>query len=198
MTLLNKIFTYLLVLVIGIFIGSVQQCGGKLKEGKPVVTTKEKETIVPQKPVEILKTDTAPKAVSTTKPPIPKYVVSISDFNKILDSLRYYEQKHQIDSTSYVVVKDSVHGKKTWSSFQYFGKPYIKLVERETTINKTDTLFAEKKRVHFYITGEVGGNKNQFNYSIGGSVTTKDRFIFMYRYGIPDKTHNIGVGLKVF
>jgi hypothetical protein len=198
MTLLNKIFTYLLVLVIGIFIGSIQKCGGKLKEGKPVVTKKEKVTIVPQKPIEIVKTDTAPKAVSTTKPTHPKYVISIDEFNKMLDSLRYYEQRHQIDSTSYVIVKDSVHGKKTWSQFQYFGKPYIKLVERETTINKTDTLFAEKKRMHFYLTGEAGGNKNQFNYSVGGSVTTKERFVFMYRYGIVDKTHNIGVGLKVF
>lgn len=192
MTTINKIFTYLLVLVIGIFIGSIQKCGGELKTGKT-------DTLK----VETVKWLPAPEVKKDSINPFPKHifakkVVSVADLNTYLDSIRFYVDTNRIDSTSYAVQKDSVIGKKTWSQFQYFGKPYYKLVEKETTVTRTDTLFAEVKKVHLYLGGEVGGNLNRFDYSVGGSVTTKNNLMFDYRYGINSKTHNIGVKVKVF
>jgi len=192
MTLINKIFTYLLVLVIGIFIGSVQKCGGKLKPGKTDTITVESIKWLPAPKIKKDSVNPEPKHISATK------VVSIADLNTYLDSVRFYVDTNRIDSTSYAVQKDSVIGKKTWSQFQYFGKPYYKLVERETTVTRTDTLFAEVKKMHLFIGGEVGGNLTRFDYSVGANLTTKKNLIFGYRYGVNTKTHNIGLGIKVF
>lgn len=194
MTTTNKIFTYLLVLVIGIFIGSVQQCGGNknVKQGKTDTVT-----------VETVKWLKAPEVKKDSVNPSPKHiaakkVVSVIELNQYLDSVRFYVDTNRIDSTSYAVQKDSVIGKKTWSQFQYFGKPYYKLVERETTVSRTDTLFAEVKKAHLYLGGEAGGNITRFDYSVGASLTTKKNLIIGYRYGVNTKTHNIGLGIKVF
>lgn len=193
MTTTSKIFSYLLALVIGIFIGSIQKCGDtKFIKGKPYPFVIEKIKWLPSAPVKFEKEEYSPK------PTFSKAYISTGDFNKIIDSLRYYEKKYQIDSNSYAVVKDSVYGKKIWSKFEYFHQPYAKIVEREIGTQRTDTLFAEVKKMHLYLTGEAGGNLTRFDYSVGASLVTKKNLIFGYRYGLNTKTHNIGLGIKLF
>lgn len=188
MTLLNKIFTYLLVLVIGVFIGSTQQCGGKLKQGKTDTTSV----------VSYIKGDTK-TIVQEKKMPYPVYKHKTDTVwikYNLCDSVRGYVDNFKIDSNQSISYTDTIIGKKLSGKFVYTGAPITKVVS--TTITRTDTLFAEKKKAHLFIGGEAGGNLNRFDYSIGAHLTTKKNLIIGYRYGVNTKTHNIGIGVKIF
>jgi hypothetical protein len=55
------------------------------------------------------------------------------------------------------------------------------------------------KQHSFYLTGEVGGNKETFNnISLGLLYTSPTSYSFNYRYNIIQNSHNIGGGLKLF
>lgn len=69
------------------------------------------------------------------------------------------------------------------------------------TINNTTTITVEKPvtiqpRFSIYSGLEVGGNKSTFNLSPFINLNIKNNNIY-YRYGILDKTHSIGVGIKI-
>lgn len=72
----------------------------------------------------------------------------------------------------------------------------LKLPKIEKTIHRTDTLIRPNKW-DLYIGGEIGGSKTSFNISPYVGVRVKD-VSYQYRYGILDKTHNIGIGYKIF
>lgn len=188
MTPLNKVFTYLLAFVIGIFIGSVQKCGGNLKPGKTDTVTV----------VSYIKGDTK-TIVQEKKTPYPvfkKVTDTVYLPLNFCDSTRGYVDYFKIDSAQAVSYIDTVVGKKLSGKFIYEGYSVTKLVS--TTITEHDTLFAEVKKMHLFIGGEAGGNLTRFDYSLGANLTTKKNLIFGYRYGINSKTHNIGIRIKVF
>lgn len=72
----------------------------------------------------------------------------------------------------------------------------LKLPKIEKTVYRTDTLIKPNKW-DLYIGGEVGGNKTTFNVSPFVGIRIKD-VSYQYRYGIFDKTHNIGIAYKIF
>lgn len=71
----------------------------------------------------------------------------------------------------------------------------------QTIIKTVSTTITETKAVpnkwDLYIGGEVGGSKTSFNISPYAGIRIK-KVSYQYRYGIIDKTHNIGVGYKIF
>lgn len=72
----------------------------------------------------------------------------------------------------------------------------LKLPKVEKTVYRTDTLVKPNKW-DLYIGGEIGGSKTSFNISPYVGVRIKD-VSYQYRYGILDKTHNFGIGYKIF
>ena len=73
-----------------------------------------------------------------------------------------------------------------------------KLPRIDKTIYRTDTLSKTvPNKWALYIGGEVGGNKTSFNISPYAGIRIKN-VSYQYRYGIVDRTHNIGVGYKIF
>ena len=67
-------------------------------------------------------------------------------------------------------------------------------------IHTIDTLRITKKQpyTYWYLGGEIGGNAEQFNISPLIGVINKKGNGYYYRYGIVDKTHNIGISRTIF
>lgn len=72
----------------------------------------------------------------------------------------------------------------------------LKLPKIEKTVYRTDTLIKPNKW-DLYIGGEFGGSKTSFNVSPFVGIRVKD-VSYQYRYGILDKTHNVGITYKIF
>ena len=60
-------------------------------------------------------------------------------------------------------------------------------------INTNQTITRPESRFSLNVGMEVGGNKDEFNFSPVLGFSNKDRNSYFYRYGIIDKTHNIGL-----
>jgi hypothetical protein len=64
-------------------------------------------------------------------------------------------------------------------------------------IHQTDTVIIEnntvvdKKRLFLFVGGEVGGSMNAFNLSPVIGLGTRKGYMYSYRYGLLDQTHNI-------
>lgn len=177
------------IFVLGFILGCfLKFCNTKPNE---IVVNSKKDTVTV---VKYVKGDSVKSTIIRTE---FKNVVSVKELNAYIDSIRFYEEKYKIDSSSYAIVKDSVYGKKTWSEFKYFGQPYTKLVN--TTIHDS-ILVTETKNVFrngLYVNGEVGGNQTSFNYSVGASFISKKKWSVGYRYGLNHKTHNLSLGFKL-
>lgn len=74
--------------------------------------------------------------------------------------------------------------------------PQTIIKTESTTITNTVTKTVPNKW-DLYIGGEVGGSKTSFNVSPYVGIRIK-KVSYQYRYGIIDKTHNIGIGYKIF
>lgn len=74
--------------------------------------------------------------------------------------------------------------------------PQTIIKTESTTITVTETKTVPNKW-DLYIGGEVGGSKTSFNVSPYVGIRIK-KVSYQYRYGIIDKTHNIGIGYKIF
>ncbi len=131
--------------------------------------------------------------------PYPVYIRASGNIEKeasFCDSVRFYSDTTRIDSTTHFIAQDSVIGKKLWSDRQYFSKPYITKVL--TTITDSIPYPVNIPSNALYLTGEIGGNANQFDYSIGADFISKKRLELGYRYGVSQKTHNLKVGYLLF
>ena len=65
-----------------------------------------------------------------------------------------------------------------------------------------DTVRIEKEKIkaysRLYIGGELGGNINKFNVSPILGITNRKGNHYYYRYGLIDKTHNIGISTTLY
>lgn len=66
----------------------------------------------------------------------------------------------------------------------------------DSVIIESETVL-EQKRTYLYLGGEVGGGSQQFNLSPMIGIGTKKGFMYGYRYGLLDKTHNISFSKKL-
>lgn len=139
------------------------------------------------------------KIIKKIPHPYPVYIKVASDSLKRLnycDSVRFYVDSTKIDSTTLFIAQDSVNGKKMWSNRVYVSKPYFKQI---TTIITDSIPYPVKSYVNgFYVKGELGGGLNGLNLSVGADYVSKKRWSIGYRYGVMQKSHNIGIGYRVF
>lgn len=72
------------------------------------------------------------------------------------------------------------------------------LLEVDKTVSRTDTLrTVSTPKWSLYGGLETGGNLNQFNISPYVTLNIRKASI-SYRYGLIDKTHSIGIGIRLF
>jgi hypothetical protein len=77
-------------------------------------------------------------------------------------------------------------------NFNYTPK-YPKYIYTRDTFRINTNTVSIQDRNQLFLGLEVGGNNAMFNVSPKVSLRAKNGFIYSYRYGLIDKTHNIGV-----
>ena len=77
-------------------------------------------------------------------------------------------------------------------NFNYIPKYPKYIYTRDTFRINTNTVTEEIKN-QLFLGLEVGGNDAMFNISPKVSLKGKNGLIYSYRYGMIDKTHNIGI-----
>ena len=73
---------------------------------------------------------------------------------------------------------------------------FPKYIIRIDTVMITESTVIDKKRFFLYVGGELGGSASQFNLSPIIGVGTKKGYMYGYRYGLVDNTHNISISKK--
>lgn len=119
-----------------------------------------------------------------------------------------------IDTNSRVITKDTFQKKVNEYTDSISDKNltlyYSSLVDGELIKNNlsyslkvpltiTNTITKTNVSNGFYITGTIGGNKNQFsNVTLGAMYVNRKRNSFHYNYNLIQKTHNFGTGIKIW
>lgn len=178
-----------------IYILFLQECGGHKKYSKDIG----KETVDTLKhttdTIRISYTDTI------TLPPIIKYVNTIITTPTILYDTIYIQGQGVLDSTYKYVnpYEDSLlSGTITSTStglilsqiLEYTPK-FPKYIIRIDTVTINNNTVVERKKLKLFIGAEIGGNEKSFNVSPILDIQTKKGYMYGYRYGLVDKTHNI-------
>ena len=96
-----------------------------------------------------------------------------------------------IDGTIYT----RVDGTMLDQEFNYIPKfpQYIIQVDTVMVNTLTNTTTTVQSRFNLNIGAEVGGNTERFNFSPLIGFTSRNGVSYSYRYGIMDKTHNVGI-----
>ena len=94
------------------------------------------------------------------------------------------------DSLIEGTLETKVKGKLLSNDLNYKAK-FPQYIHRIDTVKISTTI--EKVRLKVYVGAELGGSIGQFNISPMVIVSSGKGFNYNYRYGVIDKTHNIGV-----
>jgi len=140
-------------------------------------------------------------------PPVVQYVtleiptpIYIHDTTYIGDSVvihTFAEYKTDItDSLIKGMVISKVDGELISQHLEYTAL-FPKYITRTDTIKITENTVIDKKRFFLYVGGEVGGNTSQLNLSPIIGIGTKKGYMYGYRYGLVDQTHNISFSKKL-
>jgi|TARA_B110000444_G_C18618168_1_gene490868 hypothetical protein len=145
--------------------------------------------------IRIFSTDTI------TLPLVTKYITPTIAPPIILHDTIYIQGQRQVDSTYEYVnpYEDSLlfgtitsisTGLLLSQTLEYTPK-FPKYIIKTDSIIIDNTTIIEKKRLKLFIGVELGGNENIFNVSPIIDLKTRKDYIYGYRYGLVDKTHNI-------
>jgi hypothetical protein len=119
------------------------------------------------------------------------FITGNSDSSSSDSSFLLYDMPYK-DSLLEAKFKIKVDGVLIEHSFNYKAKFPQYIYTRDTfriNTNTTSTLYKSQ----LFIGIEIGGNETKFNLSPKISLKTKRDFIYSYRYGLMDKSHNIGI-----
>ena len=180
---------WLVIIGLVAYIILLQQCTGDIKCPDPIITSTTKTVTHIDT---VLIHDTVPKYVQL-KIPKPVYIYNY-DTSRV-DSISRYETIVEDTMLSGVIVSD-INGVLINQNFTYTTKfpQYINTYRIDSVIT-INTI--EEARNFLSIGAEVGGNKASFNISPIVSLYTKKGYTYQYRYGIIDKTHNIGLFMRI-
>jgi len=162
------------------------------------------ETPVKQKIVEVVRWDTAkvPYKVTelkTIEKPMWDTIRDILPGEINQDSIFFVRTYNDslTDSNLTIFTKAKTFGMLDRLDVKYRLKvPQIITKTVSTTITNTETKTVPNKW-DLYIGGEIGGSKTSFNISPYAGIRIK-KVSYQYRYGIIDKTHNVGIGYRIF
>jgi hypothetical protein len=191
----NIKLTYVVIVGLLIYILFLQECGGSKKYFKDIG----KETI------DTLKHTTDTIRISHTDtiilPPIIKYVnIAIAtptilydtiyiQGQGVLDSIYEYVNPYEDSLLSGTITSTST-GLILSQILEYTPKFPEYIIRIDTVIINNNTV-VEKKKIKLFIGGEIGGNESSFSVSPIIDIQTKKGYMYGYRYGLVDKTHNI-------
>lgn len=115
-----------------------------------------------------------------------------------LDDLNYVRvYKDSLKDSNLTIFSDiKVLGILSQLDLSYKLKSKPSLITNNTTTTITNTEFKPNK-IQIYTGLQLGGNKTSFNVSPFININVRKTTI-QYNYGILNKTHNIGVGYKIF
>jgi hypothetical protein len=173
-----------------VYIIFLQQCnGGNSPCPDPIISTVTK-TVTHTDTVEIH--DTVPKYIKVDIPvptPIP------NPDTEAIDSIFKYESIVEDSMLSGVIVSN-VNGVLVSQDFTYTTK-FPKYIKTHTIDSVTTTVTVEEAKNYLSIGGEIGGSQTSFNISPRISFYTKKGFTYSYRYGIIDRSHNVGISKRI-
>jgi hypothetical protein len=141
--------------------------------------------------------DTIPRYITLTVPkpvPVPNPKDSISS-DTISSALNKYETP-VVDSLLSGTIISLVDGVLVEQAFSYLPKFPKYIIKTDSVFVNTNTVLETKKNFVF-VGGEVGGNQTQVSLSPVIGVYTKKDYIYQYRYGLLDKTHNISISKRL-
>ena len=88
----------------------------------------------------------------------------------------------------------SVNGKMLDQKIDYTQRFPQNIIQTDTVIiNTNQTTIRQPSNFSLNVGLEVGGNTDKFNFSPMLGLTSKGGTSYSYRYGVLDKTHNIGI-----
>lgn len=191
--------TVLLLMGMLIYIVFLQECSGPSGNnfGSSYIDTlrHEVDTVV------ITKVDTVqlPPIIRVIEADIPEPVV-LHDTIKTVDSIfihAYHEYTTDVtDSLIEGKVISKVDGKLLDQRLEYIPK-FPKYIYRVDSVLVTSETEIQKSKSLLFLGGELGGNATNFNISPKVSVLTKGGYLYSYRYGLLDKTHNVSISKKI-
>jgi hypothetical protein len=141
--------------------------------------------------------DTIVRYINLTVPkpvPIPNPKDSMPS-DTISSTLNKYETP-VVDSLLSGTITSLVDGVLVEQAFSYIPKFPKYIVKTDSIFVNTNTVLETKKN-YLYVGGELGGSQNSFSLGPIIGVYTKNDYLYSYRYGILDKTHNIGISKRL-
>lgn len=184
---LSNIKTFLIIGLI-LYIILLQQCGGNSVKCPEVIATTKIDTLKIKGKTDTIEFIVEKPIYINIEVPIP---VTISD--PLNSSITLNEYKTSIiDSLLEGTITSQIDGILVSQYFEY--KPlFPKYINRVDTIiiDKKETII--KKRWGISAGGEVGFGATSFNLSPVVSLHMKNDYIYSYRYGLIDKTHNVTI-----
>jgi hypothetical protein len=176
---------YLVILGLFLYILFLQNCS---KKDQP---TDEVTTVI----VDTLRT-TFVDTILFVDTIVQTVVITINDPLIVNDSVKEYTNDFT-DSLLIGSVWTQVEGNMLNQKIDYTPKfpQYIFQVDT-VIINTNQTTIRQESRFSLNVGAEVGGNEDQFNFSPVIGLTNKRGNSYSYRYGLLDKTHNIGIMYK--
>jgi hypothetical protein len=191
----NIKLTYIVIIGLLIYILFLQECSGSKKHFKNLKTQS----------IDTLKHTTDTIRISTIDtiilPLVTKYVTPTIAPPIILHDTIYIQGQGKVDSTyKYVnpyedsllvgTITSTSTGLLLSQKLEYTPK-FPKYIIKKDSIIIDNTTIIEKKKLKLFIGAELGGNENIFNVSPIIDLKTRKGYVYGYRYGLVDKTHNI-------
>jgi len=90
------------------------------------------------------------------------------------------------------LLETKVRGDLISNDFTYTPK-FPKYIYQRDIIKVNTVVKIEKRKFKLGVGAEIGGSMTAFNLSPIVAITTGNSFMYNYRYGLMDKTHNIGI-----
>ena len=128
--------------------------------------------------------------------PVPVHDTIFIGDSIVIDSLNTYTTDIS-DSLITGSITSRVDGVLVSQSLNYTPM-FPKYIIRTDSIIIDNTLTLEKKKNHYFLGGEVGGNSNVFNLSPVIGMSSKKGYNYSYRYGLVDKTHNFTISKVIW
>jgi hypothetical protein len=100
------------------------------------------------------------------------------------------------DSLLEGVIKSKVDGVLVSQDFTYTPLFPKYIYQIDTVVIENNTVI-DKKKLFLFIGGEAGGSMNTFNLSPVIGVGTANGYMYSYRYGLLDQTHNVTFSKKL-
>lgn len=189
---------WLAIISLLVYILLLQECrpGGNIFGGSKTDTLKHTiDTVL----ITHIDTITLPPVVQvcTLKIPTP---VQVHDTVYVNDSIIVRSlNEYTTDITDSLIegrVLSRVDGVLVSQSLIYSPK-FPKYITRTDTVLVKESVVINKKKNFIYVGGEIGGNSNSMNLSPAIGIGTVKGYMYDYRYGLVDKTHNIRISKKL-